>query len=103
MSDRAASYTPGPWGIPTSPWAVWAGDQQIASCRWLDDYGDFSRECADSEEAHANARLIAATPDMYEALRVARIALAKAGHHDGLSAVLMEVDAAIAKAEGRHE
>jgi hypothetical protein len=50
-------------------------------------------------ERDANHRLIAAAPDLLAALHVARVALAKAGHHEGLSGPLIEVDAAIAKAE----
>lgn len=77
MSER--SYTPGPWVIPsanvfrvialrdglphrvivkdTAEELCWYGHQQIG---WLDE--------RDSKESAANARLIAAAPEMFELL-----------------------------------
>ena len=74
------THTPGPWKVvDAAPWSVWCGDKQIASCRWYDhDYpyeGTFADECAPSDQAHANARLIAAAPDLLAALRHAKSAL----------------------------
>jgi len=53
------------------------------------------------EERQANALLIAAAPDMYEALKEARITL-NILQPKG-SAVLREIDTALAKAEGKGE
>jgi hypothetical protein len=54
--------------------------------------------------AGANARLIAAAPDMYEALKTAYQCIEDLGNDRGGWAwedVLQEIDAAIAKAEGK--
>jgi hypothetical protein len=59
---RKATYTPGPWiaeGVE-----VTAGVMFVADC---DGRGDVKRQ----EVSKANARLIAAAPDMYEALEEA--------------------------------
>src|SRR5271156_2276630 len=57
--------TPGPWDIATDSYGVeriWAGEYDVACCQ-----GDGS---IDKEHRTANARLIAAAPDLLEALRV---------------------------------
>ena len=63
-------HTPGPWTDKGgSAGAVWAGNEFIASVYpnaqpgW-DGYGRFDRQ----DETEANARLIAAAPDLFEAL-----------------------------------
>ena len=53
------------------------------------------------KEDVANARLIAAAPELLEALQKARSALVMEGHHPGNSGVTIAVDAAIAKATGK--
>lgn len=63
----SAAHTPGPWGVFSyRPWSVFgdAGGVQVASCRWIDDTGQFAHECAPDEAAQANARLIVAAPDL---------------------------------------
>ncbi|CAM2953203.1 hypothetical protein [Brevundimonas diminuta] len=62
-------HTPGPWSDKGgSAGAVWAGNEFIASVYpnaqpgW-DGYGQFDRQ----DETEANARLIAAAPDLLEA------------------------------------
>lgn len=62
-------HTPGPWTDKGgSAGAVWAGNEFIASIYpnaqpgW-DGYGRFDRQ----DETEANARLIAAAPDLFEA------------------------------------
>lgn len=72
MSDKA-KHTPGPWGVPDTGTAlgyvgVSAGDQfrwkgMIAQC----DAGNYVRS---QQEGLANAYLIAAAPDLLEALTV---------------------------------
>jgi hypothetical protein len=51
-------------------------------------------------EAEANARLIAAAPELLEALRWAKVALEGAGTFAGANIALEHVQSAIAKAEG---
>ena len=54
----------------------------------------------DPMEAAANARLIAAAPDMLVALLAAELVLSQGGAHEG-SLVLLGIRAALAKAEGK--
>lgn len=78
MTDsKEDGFTPGPW------WACIGDDQPVPYYRGLVMYvshdpkitictgveGDKSGRTVDSSEWEANARLIAAAPDMYEALR----------------------------------
>ena len=79
-----ASHTPGPWGyVPSNehhgPYVVnqW-GSGDICDCYTMSNLNDYSvRNGGDSkpihfqrDEADANARLIAAAPDMLEALEL---------------------------------
>ena len=96
-------HTPGPWEarcIESQEWAIDApnGDPTIGYSSWTalaSVYGsnDFRRE--GEAVAEANARLIAAAPELLEACKAAR-ALTPDGTYT--ASVL---DAAIAKAEGR--
>ena len=58
------SFTPGPWVIPPkyTRISVWTedGERHIADCK---------SESASAKENHANARLIAAAPDLLNALQ----------------------------------
>jgi hypothetical protein len=97
-----ATHTPGPWRHGDGDRAVTgrAGARVIASV------GDL---CIDSQwpEDQANARLIAAAPTMYEALREMVKAVDPEGARrfaetdSGLGFALHLARAAIAKAEGR--
>lgn len=86
-----SGYTKGPWQISAprgngTARTIWRSDGDEENSNW---------ECiARDVHVDANARLIAAAPDMLEALRVAREAL-------GANAARDAVDAAIAKAEGK--
>jgi hypothetical protein len=104
-SYEGASHTPGPWR------AIFKAGMRATVIAPAEDY----RICAiggaamgdDADEA--NARLIAAAPELLEALKESRDGLADALNNlpaDGECAVLIgirlaAVDAAIAKAEGR--
>ena len=59
MGDAVSGFTPGPWGDDRNPVIV-RGLTWIASANYPTDIGD------------ANARLIAAAPDLLEALKEAR-------------------------------
>ena len=103
MSEEL-KHTPGPWSIrQESVWSVGTDHEMTALV-----YG-----CTDTEE-EANARLIAAAPDLLEALKLAQSAVAD--FHSGMNTtrpseetrernerILGSIRAAIAKAEGRAE
>ena len=54
-----SAHTPGPW--KESEWAVWAGDEMVVDC-------GIPMLGMSPESAIANARLIAAAPDLLEQL-----------------------------------
>jgi hypothetical protein len=110
-------WTPGPWEVgegdyawvPVHPCAKNEGGGQETICQCdFDDLGDVDADEAaeriqgieadglryvSREEGHANARLIAAAPCMYEALRMV------AGYENAPE-VLKVVDAALSRARG---
>ena len=100
MSD----FTPGPWVIRTTPTS--AGLCHIVSAadwRGAFIYGDGIRKGVDdalpkAQQLAANARLIAAAPDLLEALQWMVLRTEEGGYPDGKC--LEEARAAIAKATG---
>lgn len=70
---KHTSYTPGPWKAYSDGASVWTAQAgaQIASCRWhVADSGELAGECVqDIHAARANALLIAAAPELLEALQ----------------------------------
>ena len=70
---RAVTHTPGPWDCGgAAPFSVWSGNgtKQVAACAWWGDSRDgLSEECVEASEAHANALLISAAPDLLAALK----------------------------------
>jgi len=111
--EEPTSFTPGPWEyIPSTehhgPYVSgpWGGD--ICDCYTMSNPNALSvRNGGDSKPIHfqygqadANARLIAAAPELYEALKNAR-ALWGCRSTDATQLVwLASVDAALAKATG---
>lgn len=98
-------YTPGPWAISrnTSMSVVGKNDRPVCSTGgYQDNRVDSSVLLAENE---ANARLIAAAPDLYEALKEADAELETLACAMGLTselvAVCERVKAALAKAEGK--
>jgi hypothetical protein len=98
MAD--AKHTPGPWSFRTA----YNGDCGISA----EGTGVFIEAFAEirhsgenaQEEAKANARLIAASPDLLDALRLVWDKVLTE-YHSPESYVRQIVEAAIAKAEGR--
>ena len=68
-------FTPGPWRVEEGTFLVWADSDarefDIPIVRCKREYRHWGRRMPD-EEHEANVRLIAAAPDMYEALEEAR-------------------------------
>lgn len=110
-TKEQVKHTLGPWrvgegGMPSrlNVWDVWAG-AQIAHVKRFPVADDVRQIQADAE-AEANARLIAAAPDLLEALCWMRSCFDEHGelretYDDQCSVSLEKADAAIAKAEGR--
>ena len=103
-TQKRVQHTSGPWhtgeGYKTAKdHAIYAGPCLVATA---DGYG-YPIGRGWSPRSEANARLIAAAPDLLEALKfaAARIELANAEGDPILSAWLPDARAVIAKAEGR--
>ena len=91
-----SKHTPGPWTV--TGWC--AGD----SVGWSVGLGADQRISvhAESEESGANARLIAAAPDLLEALKVmVASAFPHPVEHPAMTAAWKVAEAAIEKAEGK--
>lgn len=107
-------WTPGPWeyrpqqyddwGIVRSADSAWDGIVARGfGARYLDESEEDRHRAARTDPYEANARLIAAAPELYDAL-VAAVALLRAFVHEDTdrlaAAVLSGARAALAKAEG---
>jgi hypothetical protein len=92
------SYTPGPWQIAENlvgdgHWTIQGSDGKFVVAP---DDGSWIRSFRSSAELEANARLIAAAPDLLEALVIAETCLGDTIEGD-------KARAAIAKAKGEGE
>lgn len=94
--QNETKFTPGPWFTKREGWSTVYVEaridggmiQEVAACGPTD---------AGQDQQQANARLIAAAPDLYEALEIAReYALFVSAETDDLA----RIDAALAKARG---
>ena len=85
-------HTPGPWYARHSPLVrVYPRGGIKPVC------GIHRNRAADNREAFANANLIAAAPEMYESLKLARNVILEDPEH---AVLLSKIDEALAKAEG---
>ena len=100
-----SKHTPGPWSVLVNDedlWLIEHENQQIAAVSGqfvADDYGN----CPLEPEEMANARLIAAAPDLLEALTKLALATSSVGvGHISMNqrTALKEARVAIAKAKG---
>jgi hypothetical protein len=103
VSERQA-HTPGPWEIDATSnvgaFEIWGGPLDSNAPQICSDDGDLNRP----EECKANARLIAAAPDMLAAIKLAVAILTENGKliFDGVhGAAVARMNATIAKAEGQ--
>jgi len=106
-SCAQAEHTPGPWKLDEidpsglmKPIFIESGDATIcAMAAFLEPNSH-----VDPKEAMANARLIAAAPDMLKALKLCKHQIqeiaSQAGHDPGVYKAYTMVEDAIAKAEG---
>ncbi len=88
-----SQHTPGPWFKPGMAVVLTADLEKkgIADCRTVDLTDD---------EAHGNARLIAAAPELLAMLEKC-VAMMKGGDFTGLCNLVTKAEALLAKAEGR--
>lgn len=92
------SPTPGPWKSPRyAPWMVVAEDA-LPGDRCLAETHEDRRVGRTKEEAHANARLMAAAPDLLEALVECESALSLLHHRAADALPRHEVDHRIGRA-----
>lgn len=97
------THTPAPWaaGEPMDGWRVTAADPNRTGKRFLvADIGPAHRSLADAIQARANAHLIAAAPELYEALERLLSGTEKHVFGDECIAERREALAALAKARG---
>ena len=107
----AARHTPGPWEQKIQSCALWSictvyGTEQ----GWVEIHAPNGSHTADVRaESTANARLIAAAPDLLEALKeiaadyVDRFDLDDPSTNPGIKSTIKQAQAAIAKATGGEE
>jgi hypothetical protein len=101
------THTPGPWNADSGPF-IQAEDGAIVARLWTLDSGSHAAEVTgqpdEDSEIGANARLIAAAPDLLEALKAAQAHVCSSfecGEDRTACPVRGYIRAAIAKAEGR--
>lgn len=101
-------HTPGPWEFSTSPegWSFTIHISQEDGAPYTTGYSDVGyiiQTCRGEEESTqmANARLIAAAPELLEALCEATAWLHAHKHTLCAQSICDQVDAAIAKATGQ--
>lgn len=96
-------FTPGPWSVIDHNWegssGVYGPDDYLIAEVTIHDSVTEENQTDLELIKEANARLIAAAPDMYEALLKARIAVLT--WSPSPDEPLADIDAALAKAEGR--
>ena len=104
MSDT--KFTPGPWAMDAMG-NVWGDDTKVCEMSVMPrQYYSYRKKT--QQEHEANAHLIAAAPDLYEALVIAKIAMERDDHHinatGNFTTGYRKVLAALAKAKGEeHE
>ena len=98
-------HTPGPWDIEKCPEAQAVTDGR--DWPWLVTYNDGEYEghlaLVQTQNAEANARLIAAAPDLLEALEGIAALLEQLGFVSDASLTVGAARAAIAKAKGEEQ
>ena len=105
MIREAMKHTPGPWEVADLPHSIVVRTESpnktpYGASRYA-AIGGFDRSDPDQlDEALANARLIAAAPDLLKALKWLAVCVKRPGPHMDAVAALEKADAAIAKATG---
>lgn len=105
-AEPSAAFTPGPWFYRPQPYDDWGwvrdgNGRMVAQARApeageLEDY-----RASDTDPYEANARLIAAAPDLYEALKSLRDSMVTYRKEIEIEDWIEIAEAALAHAEGR--
>jgi len=102
MSEK---FTPGPWdwmtcSFPTTSMRI-VEPRAIVTCQKTHKNIATLEYSEDAEETNSNARLIAAAPDMYEALKEALTVIDQSEHALGIERDAVDaIKMALAKADG---
>lgn len=104
MNDKRTTHTPGPWAVNPAVARVdaFVSNGAVPICQML-----WPTAWRTEAETDANARLVAAAPDLLQELKIARRYIAIQRNdlgevlNDDAVTDLERIDAAIAKAEGR--
>jgi hypothetical protein len=98
----ATGFTPGPWVLDEACICSVYGTPVAQTCRQDEFWTTSDDDLPETELARiaANARLIAAAPDLYEACREAKVHLTRELEEPGRTVFWRLVDA-LAKADGR--
>ena len=91
-------YTKGGWHYNKALGRIFARIAGPTDSEFLAEVAIISND--NTPEAEANAHLIAAAPDVYEALKEARITLALEGYEESYPAIV-NADKALAKADSK--
>jgi hypothetical protein len=93
-----SKYTPGPWDLVPNG----RDSKRLTDCRYGEQRKSIGIVYAGNDEEEANARLIAAAPEMLEALKRAEWALLDLCQRAGVAdyPAVEAIRAAVAKAEG---
>lgn len=104
-------YTQGPWRIVEEPhqkmisnWGIQIGSHKISFFPYVYQYADIEKTCGGyvtDHEMHANARLIAAAPELLEALLEYKRLYEEVQPSGGWQGVYETGNSAIAKATGK--
>lgn len=105
---QKAKHTPGPWELSTRLYVHGILDSKGLAIAFQDvapqvDCGSITSRGRTPEETLANARLIAAAPDLLEALEALKTANGAnnfQGWHSSFEEAIAKANAAIAKAKG---
>lgn len=99
-----AKHTPGPWRVFEHSWcdtSIGAPGTSNAICRLDINHATEESQEADEAQMAANARLIAAAPELLEALKAcAAVCAGETTNKRGLISALEQARAALAKCEG---
>ena len=111
-NSEQGENTPGPWRVEQDTTLIWGNcdpedrstygmGYPVAEAKIMWGHGSPFCRSARHDEAEANARLIAAAPDMYVALDACRVALMNRDQDEREAKLLNAIKLVLAKARGQ--